>query len=97
MEHIGEKAPTTQRGAVISLFYIVLYAGISIPVVGVGVGAEFSTLQTAGTVCAGVVAILAVTAGIMISVIHDDSDGHVVLPKSRVSKTERTTVRLPQR
>jgi MFS family permease len=95
MEHIGEKAPNAQRGGVISLFYIVLYAGISIPVVGVGVGAEFSSLQSAGTVCAGIVAVLAVTAGVMISLIREESDDQAVLPKSREPQSAGSDGRLP--
>jgi MFS family permease len=90
MEHIGEKAPHAQRGAIISLFYIILYAGISIPVVAVGVGAQFSSLQTAGTVCAIVVAVLAVAAGIMISLIHDEKDAERRPPERRQTESQRS-------
>jgi sugar phosphate permease len=95
MEHIGGEAPTGQRGAIISLFYIVLYAGLSVPVLGVGVGAEFFSLRSAGTVCAAVVAVLAGTAGIMISVVHDASDTRGVFPKSRGANPASPHVRLP--
>lgn len=71
MEDIGESAPLSERGAIISLFYIGLYLGISVPVIGVGVGAELFSLQSAGTVCAGAVAVLAATAGTLIIVMQD--------------------------
>ncbi len=58
-ESVGRLAPTEQRASVMSAFYIVAYAGVAIPVLGVGVSADWiglpaavSTLAVAVTVAA---------------------------------------------
>ena len=58
-ESIGRLAPPEQRASVMSAFYIVAYAGVAIPVLGVGVSADWiglpaavSTLAVAVTVAA---------------------------------------------
>ncbi|HXW33669.1 MAG TPA: MFS transporter [Acidimicrobiales bacterium] len=47
------------RAKVTSLLFLVLYVGISIPVIGVGIGAREYGLLAAGTTCAVAVALLA--------------------------------------
>lgn len=44
----NEQAPADRRSEVASTFFTVMYAGISIPVVGVGLGAGAWGLRTAG-------------------------------------------------
>lgn len=45
---VNEQAPADRRSEVASTFFTVMYAGISIPVVGVGLGAGAWGLRTAG-------------------------------------------------
>ncbi|HEY5336220.1 MAG TPA: MFS transporter, partial [Mycobacteriales bacterium] len=52
--------PPAQRGEVTSAFFTILYVGISIPVVAVGLGARSYGLQHTGMVTAGIVGALAV-------------------------------------
>lgn len=61
---VNAAAPAEQRGAVASSFFMVAYVAISIPVVGVGVLAELTSLQTAGVVFSGFVAALAAAAAV---------------------------------
>jgi hypothetical protein len=61
---ISATAPAAQRGAVASTYFVVAYVAISIPVVGVGVLAELSSLRTAGVVFSALVAALALTVGL---------------------------------
>lgn len=51
--------PEPSWRAVASSFFVVAYVAISIPVIGVGLLAELSSLKAAGLVFAGVVATLA--------------------------------------
>lgn len=51
--------PPAQRGEVTSAFFTILYVGISLPVVGVGLAARSYGLQHTGMVTAGVVGVLA--------------------------------------
>ncbi|MFE7464462.1 MFS transporter [Streptomyces sp. NPDC057499] len=60
---IGDAAPARHRGGTISAFFVVAYAGISLPVVGVGVLAVRLGLRPAGLVFAGCVMLLAAGAG----------------------------------
>lgn len=62
MAVVNAETPPAQRGAITSVFFFVLYIGISIPVVVVGVGAQLSSVKSAGTVCAGVVALMVIVA-----------------------------------
>lgn len=55
-------SPPHQRGAVASTFFAICYVGISIPVVGVGVGAKIYGLVHTGEVFAGLVALLSLAA-----------------------------------
>lgn len=51
--------PPDQRGEVTSAFFTILYVGISLPVVAVGLAARSYGLQHTGMVTAGIVAVLA--------------------------------------
>jgi MFS family permease len=57
---VSGKTPPEQRGEVTSAFFAILYVGISIPVVAVGLAARSAGLQTTGIVTAIIVAGLAV-------------------------------------
>ena len=51
-----------------SVLFFVLYIGISVPVVGIGIGADLAGLQTAGVGAAIAVAVLEAVAGISLIV-----------------------------
>jgi MFS family permease len=55
-------SPEHQRGGVASTFFSICYVGISIPVVGIGIGAHAYGLVHTGEVFAAVVAVLALGA-----------------------------------
>jgi MFS family permease len=57
-------APPEDRAAVTSVFFLVLYIGISVPVVGIGIGANTAGVRTAGIGAALAVAVLEAAAGI---------------------------------
>ncbi len=57
-------AAAEERGAVSSSYFVVAYVAISIPVVGVGLLAELTSLETAGLVFAAAVAALALAASL---------------------------------
>ncbi|MES9591183.1 MULTISPECIES: MFS transporter [unclassified Streptomyces] len=61
---IGDAAPAQHRGGTISAFFVVAYAGISVPVVGVGALAVLLGLRPAGLVFTGCVVLLAAGAGV---------------------------------
>jgi hypothetical protein len=56
---INAVSPPRQRGEVASAFFVLMYVGISVPVVGVGLAAQAAGLRTAGLVFAAAVAVLA--------------------------------------
>lgn len=56
---VSALTPARQRGEVTSAFFTVLYVGISLPVVAVGLAARSQGLQATGIVTSGVVAALA--------------------------------------
>ncbi|MEP6851440.1 MAG: MFS transporter [bacterium] len=62
MSALNAATPPEQRAAVTSVFFVVLYIAISLPVVAVGLGARKFGLRDAGTTCAAVVAALALVA-----------------------------------
>jgi MFS family permease len=45
---INQRAPVEHRGETASSFFVVLYVGLSLPVIGVGVAAHAFSLRTAG-------------------------------------------------
>lgn len=59
--------PPAQRGAVTSTFFVMLYVGIAIPVIGEGALASQAGLVTAGVVFSAVVAALAATALVLVA------------------------------
>jgi MFS family permease len=58
MAAVNAATPSAQRAAVTSTFFVVLYIGISVPIVGIGIGAQAVGLQTAGVGAAIAVAVL---------------------------------------
>ncbi len=52
---IAERAPAERRGETASSYFVVLYLGLSLPVIGAGVAIHFTSLRPAGIgFCAGV-------------------------------------------
>jgi MFS family permease len=64
---VTSAAPAERRAEVASTFFVVAYVALSLPVVGVGVLAVATDLQTAGEIFAGLVALLALaTLGLLV-------------------------------
>ncbi|MFE5858345.1 MFS transporter [Streptomyces sp. NPDC056500] len=61
---VGEAAPSKHRGGAISAFFVVAYAGIALPVVGVGALTLALGLRDAGLVFTVVVTVLALCVGL---------------------------------
>ncbi|MFF7789422.1 MFS transporter [Streptomyces sp. NPDC007991] len=61
---VAGAAPEHQRAAVISALFVVAYAGISVPVIGVGLLADRIGLEGAGLVFIACMAVLVSTAGV---------------------------------
>jgi len=59
--------PPDQRGAITSSYFVAFFAGISIPVIGVGAAANSFGLVASGTVFAALVAILATVALLLLA------------------------------
>ena len=52
---IAEHAPAERRGETASSFFVVLYFGLSIPVIAAGIAIHYTSLRSAGIgFCAGV-------------------------------------------
>jgi MFS family permease len=68
MAAVNAATPSDQRAAVTSVFFVVLYVGISVPVVGIGIGVEAAGLKTAGVGAALSVAALEAIAFISLIV-----------------------------
>jgi len=62
LQAVTGRAPAERRSEVSSSFFLVLYVAISIPVIGVGAGAQVFGLVPTAVVFAGLVALLAVGA-----------------------------------
>jgi MFS family permease len=58
---INQRAPVAQRGEVASSFFVVMYVGLSLPVIGVGVAAHAFSLRGAGIAFSAAVAVLVLT------------------------------------
>ena len=58
---INQRAPVAQRGEVASSFFVVMYVGLSLPVIGVGVAAHAFSLRGAGIAFSAAVAALVLT------------------------------------
>ncbi len=63
---VSAASPVETRGQATSTFFVALYVGISIPVIGEGALAAATGLVTAGLVFAGLVAALAATALVLL-------------------------------
>jgi len=63
---INQRAPAEQRGETASSFFVVMYVGLSVPVIGTGVAANSLGLRTAGIAFSAAVAalVLAVLASL---------------------------------
>jgi MFS family permease len=63
---INQRAPVEHRGETASSFFVVMYVGLSLPVIGVGVAAQALSLRTAGIAFSAAVAalVLAVLASL---------------------------------
>jgi F0F1-type ATP synthase membrane subunit c/vacuolar-type H+-ATPase subunit K len=61
---VAEASPPDHRASVISTLFVVAYAGISVPVIGVGVLTGPIGLEGAGLVFIAVMAVLVSTAGV---------------------------------
>lgn len=68
MAAVNAATPSDQRAAVTSTFFVVLYIGISVPIVGIGIGAELAGLKTAGVGAAIAVAVLEAVAAVSLIV-----------------------------
>jgi MFS family permease len=68
MAAVNAATPSDRRAAVTSTFFVVLYIGISVPIVGIGVGAQLAGLQSAGVGAAIAVAVLAAIATVSLIV-----------------------------
>jgi MFS family permease len=62
LEAVNTQAPAQRRAGVASTFFIVMYIGISLPVIAVGIAATRLGLQTAGIACSIAVAAIATIA-----------------------------------
>jgi MFS family permease len=58
LTEVNERAPAAERGAVASSFFVVMYVGVSLPVIGEGVLAQAIGLRAAGLTFAALVAAL---------------------------------------
>jgi MFS family permease len=63
---VNARAPVQQRGAVASSFFVVMYAGISLPVIGVGILAQATGLRTAGLTFAAAVAAVSIVVLVLL-------------------------------
>ena len=70
---INAGTPRQHRGEVVSTFFAVLYAMLSVPVIGVGVLIQVSGLRTAGVTFSALVAALAVA--VAVSLLRGPRDG----------------------
>lgn len=61
---MAEASPADRRAAVISTLFVVAYAGISVPVIGVGLLAGPLGLEGAGLVFIACMAVLVATAAV---------------------------------
>jgi MFS family permease len=65
---INERAPVERRGETASSFFVALYVGLSLPVIGVGIAAEELGLKTAGIAFS--IAVAALVGGVLASLVR---------------------------
>jgi MFS family permease len=58
---INQRAPVERRGEIASSFFVVMYVGLSLPVIGVGLAANVWSLRGAGIAFSAAVAVLVLT------------------------------------
>jgi MFS family permease len=63
---IAAACPGSQRGAVTSTFFVIVYIALSIPVVGIGLAARYLGLVATGAGFAGLVALLCSVALVLV-------------------------------
>lgn len=63
---VSGASPDDRRGAITSTFFVVLYVGISVPVIGEGAVASGAGLVPAGLIFSGLVAVLAAVALVLL-------------------------------
>jgi MFS family permease len=66
LTEVNARAPADKRGEVASSFFVVMYVGISLPVIGVGLLAEATGLRTAGLTFSAAVAAVSITVLVML-------------------------------
>jgi MFS family permease len=64
---VNASAPAQQRAEVASSFFVVMYAAISLPVIGVGILAQATGLRAAGLTFAAVVAAVSIVALVLLA------------------------------
>jgi MFS family permease len=69
---LAPETPPERRGEVNAAFYVVLYAGLCVPIVGVGLLSELTGVRAAGVVLACVMTVLAGAAGVSLFMRRDD-------------------------
>ncbi|MGN6431660.1 MAG: MFS transporter [Gaiellaceae bacterium] len=67
---INQRAPVKQRGETASSFFVVMYVGLSLPVIGVGVAAQSFGLRAAGIAFSAAVA--ALVLAVLVSLTRPD-------------------------
>jgi MFS family permease len=72
---VNERSPAAERGGVASAFFVVMYVGISLPVIGEGVLAQAVGLRAAGLTFAALVAGLSAVVLILLAQTQSDNVG----------------------
>jgi MFS family permease len=67
---INQRAPVEQRGETASSFFVVMYVGLSVPVIGVGIAANAWSLRGAGIAFSAAVA--ALVLAVLVSLVRRD-------------------------
>ncbi|GAB3667839.1 MFS transporter [Nocardioides korecus] len=73
---VGQASPAARRGAISSAYFVVLYVGISVPVVGVGLLTTLVGLVTAGVVFAVLVGVLTTVVLVLLRRDRTSPDAH---------------------
>ena len=67
---INQGAPVERRGETASSFFVVMYVGLSLPVIGVGLASQAFSLRTAGIAFSAAVAVLVLTVLVSLARSH---------------------------
>jgi MFS family permease len=68
---IAQRAPAERRGETASSFFVILYLGLSVPVIGAGVAIHYTSLRSAGIGFCAAVGVL--SAAVLASQLRSDS------------------------